>query len=175
MLDLAMEYEESIQKAFRKTWLNDKYKFFNYAPSYGKIYLDNTTHMEHAFVSMDKDENVIGFIRYSINRDTHAAIDLIIINFGGNDLIFAKDLLVTIKDIFEKFNFNKLNFSVIIGNPVEKHYDRLIERFGGRVIGISKDDVKLHDGKIYDRKLYEISYDEYVSSKNLRKIKNKYI
>lgn len=48
-------------------------------------------------------------------------------------------------------------FRVVIGNHIEKMYDKYIEKYGGRIIGVRKDEVRLIDGK-----LYEITKDEYL-------------
>ena len=50
---------------------------------------------------------------------------------------------------------------MIIGNPIEKSYDKMINKYGGRIVGIYKEDVKLIDGEYYDKKLYEILASEY--------------
>ena len=65
------------------------------------------------------------------------------------------------KDIFDKFRFHKINFFVILGNPTEKHYDKIVEKCGGRVVGIYKQDVKLIDNRLYDIKVYEITRTDY--------------
>lgn len=71
----------------------------------------------------------------------------------------------TIKDIFEKFGFKKLSFGVVVGNPVEKQYDRLVRKYKGRIVGVKEQHAKLYDGKYYDVKLYEIISDHYFSNK----------
>ena len=58
-----------------------------------------------------------------------------------------------------------MSFSVVIGNPIEKRYDKFIEEYGGRVIGVREQDVRLLDGKFYDVKLYEIFRHEYLNRK----------
>ena len=70
-----------------------------------------------------------------------------------------------LKDIFEKFHFRKLIFSVVIGNPIEKTYDRMIQKYGGRIVGIQRQQVKLIDGQFYDVKMYEILSDDYFGRK----------
>jgi hypothetical protein len=52
---------------------------------------------------------------------------------------------------------------VVIGNRVEKNYDRLIKRLNGRIVGVLKNDVKLINGNICDRKLYEVTLHEYLT------------
>lgn len=73
------------------------------------------------------------------------------------------------KDIFEKFHFRKLSFSVVVGNPIEPQYDKLIKKYGGRIVGIQEAQTKLIDNKYYDVKLYEILEDQYYNAKALRK------
>ena len=74
------------------------------------------------------------------------------------------DLGQALTDIFERFKFRKLNFSVVIGNPIEKSYDKMIDKYGGRIVGIYKQEIKLIDGEYYDEKLYEITREDYLKS-----------
>lgn len=60
----------------------------------------------------------------------------------------------------------KITFSVVIGNPTEKFYDKMINRYGGRVIGIFKKDTILPDNKLYDLKFYEIFKEDYEKAIN---------
>lgn len=80
-------------------------------------------------------------------------------------MIFGRDLGKALTDIFEKFNFNKLKFSVVVGNPIEKSYDRMIQKYGGRVVGIFREDARLIDGNLYDVKQYEILRSDYMRAR----------
>ena len=51
-------------------------------------------------------------------------------------------------------------WTVIIGNPIEKSYDRIAKRLSARIIGIEKY-AFLINGKYYDRKMYEWINDYY--------------
>jgi hypothetical protein len=53
----------------------------------------------------------------------------------------------------------------VIGNPIEKSYDKLIHKYGGRVVGTYKQHTKLIDNKLYDEKFYEIFRDDYIKNK----------
>jgi hypothetical protein len=70
-------------------------------------------------------------------------------------------VITAIKDIFEKYRFNKLNFTVARGNPIEKTYDKLIKRYNGRIVGILEQEARLIDGRLYDVKEYELLADRY--------------
>jgi len=52
-----------------------------------------------------------------------------------------------------------------MGNPIEKMYDKYINKYGGRIIGINKQSTKLQDGNYYDVKYYEIFRDDYLRLK----------
>ena len=79
---------------------------------------------------------VIGYISYSICRQNNSITGLEIINFSNNKAVFGRDVITALKDIFEKYNFRKIKFCVVIGNPIEKTYDKLIKKYGGRIVGV---------------------------------------
>jgi hypothetical protein len=118
-------------------------------------------------VSIDKNDNVLGLFRAEINRVTDKISSLVIVSFCDKcNITFSKDLYQFLQDLFEKYNFRKIEFSVVIGNPIEKMYDKYIKKYGGRIVGIKKQSSKLQDGKYYDVKLYEIFRDKYLKSKD---------
>ena len=154
-----------IEQIAYKTWeiaYNKKYMYANigytssYKPSDDNWYC-------HEFVSV-KNNEVIGYITYSTKRNPRIAYDFYAVNYTDSP-IFAIDLLRAIDNIFIEFGFQKIDFSVIVGNPIEKSYDKLISMYGGRVVGVLKNDVCLLDGNIYDKKLYELSIEDYVENK----------
>jgi hypothetical protein len=112
----------------------------------------------------------MGYISYNISRAENSAYSLSIINFSDNKIAFGKDLSQALKDIFERYKFRKLNFTVLIGNPIEKSYDKMIKKYGGRIVGTYKEDVKLIDGEYYDKKAYEILASEYFNAIENKKI-----
>jgi hypothetical protein len=118
--------------------------------------------MEHQFVSLNKDKQILGVIGYHINRSNDYADNLWIMNFSDNVIVFGIDVRRAIDNLFMKYNFRKITFTVVIGNPVEKSYDRLVSKYGGRIVGTYKENVRLMDNKFYDEKLYEIFRDEYI-------------
>lgn len=171
MLDLAVNYVDELQRQFRKTWFKEKYMFWNFANYYEDVEIKESTWNNHQFVSLDSNGNVIGYIGYSIDRANELVDGLNIINFTENNMaVFGVDLGQVLCDIFEKFHFRKLIFSVVIGNPVEKTYDKMIRRYGGEIIGIQRKQVRLIDGQFYDVKMYEIFADNYLKSKKIMKV-----
>jgi hypothetical protein len=169
MLDLAIKYESELQLKFADLWLNEVYKYY-YNYSYRDKYkAKESTWTDHEFVSKDKDK-IIGYLGYSIDREINSAKSLRIINFYNDaNIVFSKDLQRFLIDIFEKFKFEKLSYSVVIGNPIERSYDRMTIKYGGKIIGTKQNEVRLIDGTLSDLKLYEILREDYLNTKQTKK------
>lgn len=169
MLDIALKHTEELKKLYVNTWHNEKYKYYNYRSFWEMPKFEESTWDGHDFVSINKKGEIVGAIGYSINRPTESVCGLGIINFTDDKLTFGRDVLQAIKDVFEKYNFRKLSCCVVIGNPIEKTYDKLIPKYGGRIIGIEKEETKLCDNKYYDVKRYEILREDYMRAKENNK------
>jgi hypothetical protein len=168
MLELAIKYEEKLQGLFSNIAFDEKYMFFSGSSYRDKYKAAESTWNKHEFVSLDKEGNVIGYIKYGIDRECSIANSLQIVNFTNNKVTFGRDVMQALDEIFTKFKFRKLKYSVFIGNPVESTYDRLTEKYGGRISGIQLQDDKLIDGNYYDFKSYEIFRDDYIKYKTTK-------
>lgn len=166
MLDLALNHREELQKKFRSTWFSEKYKFWRCTNYYEDFNIEESSWNYHQFVSLGSAGEIIGYIGYSIDRSGDLIDGLNIINFSDNIVAFGIDIGNAIRDVFEKFHFRKLNFCVVIGNPIESTYDRLIKKYNGRIVGTQKEQVRLFDGKYYDLKMYEILSGDYLKAVN---------
>lgn len=164
MLEIAQLHTDELKKKFHETWFDDRYKYYHADNHYSDFKADEDTWNKHQFVSL-YGGTIKGYIGYCINRRTNNVSGLAAINFSDHRTTFGLDLGDVVIDIFEKYKFNKLNFSVIIGNPIEYSYDKLIERYGGRVVGVFEKEVKLIDGEYYDEKHYEITAENYFKKK----------
>ena len=165
MLDLAYKHEKELQELMMDTWYDEKYMFYHYGIHHDIYTNDENDWNSRQFVSLDSKGKVIGYISYEIIRTSDFANGFGAINFSDNKVIFGKDLMQVIDDIFCKFNMRKLQFCVVCGNPIEHTYDRLTKQYGGRIIGIRKKQVKLLDNQYYDDKLYEIFREDYITAK----------
>lgn len=165
MLFPAIEYETQLIDKFRSTWFKEKYKYYHCGNFFEDLEIHNSTLANHQFVSV-RDGEVIGYIGYGIDRlNGDVVYGLNIANFEDTPSItFSVDLGRALKDIFEKFSFRKLRFSVIVGNPIEKSYDKMCKKYGGNIVGIEKENVRLMDGNYYDEKFYSILRTDYLKA-----------
>jgi len=170
MLEYAKKHEDQLKQLYFDIAYDSFYIFGQASVYRGEFKLPEDTWSANHFVSVC-DGKVIGSVGYQIRRSENSVDGLYIIHFGNDTasnkerFVFGKDILTALKDIFEKFGFNKLGFTVVIGNKIEKTYDRLIKRYNGRIVGIKKQEVRLLDGKLYDLKEYEILSEEYFKGK----------
>ena len=167
MLEIATKHETELQRLFADIAFDEKFKFFHGASWTEKYKASESTWATHEFVSV-KDGNVVGYLKYSIDRDSNTAYKMAAVNFSHKGIpCFSKDFMQFLIDIFEKFRFRKLKFCCYVGNPIEKMYDKYIKKYGGRIVGIEKEESKLIDGLYYDLKLYEILSCQYYAAKRM--------
>lgn len=160
MLKLAKPYEDQINKAKIHIIENEeKYKYLNCSTYWDNTILSIPDSDWNSIVRMSVSEDkVLGYFKADIVRDTLDVSSLMAVNFNlkAISFTFIRDLEAFVNYLLEYKKFRKINFSVVIGNPAERMYDRFIEKYNGRIVGIKKNDAKLVDGKYYDLKLYEL-------------------
>lgn len=166
MLDFAQNYEKELAKRMRDTWGKDKYWYYHRSSYFSTAVINEDTWNDTQFVSLNSSGEVIGYLGYGIDRECRYVTYLAIINFT-DDSSFGLDVMTMIKDIFERYQYRKIVFSVIIGNPIEPRYDRLIEKYGGRIVGTYKEHAMLPDGQLYDEKIYEIFRTDYLEHRKM--------
>ncbi len=162
MLDFAGKYEKELQLLFTNIAYDKKYMFYNNTSYRDNYESSKSTWDKHEFVSLDKDNKIIGYFKYSISRSTLSCSALQIINFSDNQITFGRDFVRMMDDIFTKFNFRKITYGVVVGNPIEKTYDKLTRKYGGKIVGTYSKDSLLIDNNYYDYKVYELLRDNYI-------------
>jgi hypothetical protein len=166
MLEFAKKYEKQLKLIYYDTIFDDTFKWEWLG--FGREWIEpkDKTWEAHNFVSVSNGK-VLGEMGYSVDVSAKKADRFYCAHFTkDNGYIFSKDLMFCFRNIFEKFGFNKLSYCVIKGNPVEKQWDSLTNKFRGRIVGIRHQDVCLSDGKLYDIKEYEIIAKDYFDATN---------
>lgn len=166
MLKLAFPYKHKLEEEFLKTIYNDKYKYYHCSSWFNyQLKLSEDSWNEIEMVSVDTNDNVLGFLAATIRRDSDKVTSLRAINFYDLNYTFAKDFHEFLVRLFELLNMRKIEFTVVIGNPAEKMYDKYIEKYGGKITGYYRETVKLYDGNFYDMKSYELFREDYLRNK----------
>lgn len=105
-------------------------------------------------VNVDKDDRVLGFFRANISKESDKISSIGIINFYNRNIVFSRDMYNFLIGLFEKFNFRKIEWTVVVGNDnAEKIYDKIINKYGGRIVGIKNKSTNLIYGLYYIRRI----------------------
>jgi len=160
MLQPAKMYEKELQELKLKTFFNPKYKWC-YLGYNMEIPIYNSRWEYIQMVSVIENK-VIGFLEASMDRPEGFVSKIFMVNFTEDKRFFI-DIKNFLEYLIYEVEVLKIDFSVIVGNPIEKKYDHLIKKFGGKIIGTMKGNV-LIGSKYYDQKLYEFINDYYECS-----------
>lgn len=163
MLTFAFDYcKERIKDRMSMIRYVDYFKYYNHRSWFDSdIDIEPNTWSQIQMVSEDKT-SLCGFMGARLNRDANNVDDIYAINFRVNDYVFAKDFREFLSSLFLKYKFNKVSFRSIVDNPANKMYQKIVDRYGGRVVGIKIKEVKLPDGELYDEILYEIMREDFM-------------
>lgn len=112
-------------------------------------------------LSIGKDGAILGYFQANIKRPENYVENVLVLNFGKTNYTFSKDFREFWTSFFEVHGFRKIRFYVVVGNPAEKQYDKLVKRYDGRIIGIFKDEILYSDGTYKDMKIYELYKENY--------------
>ena len=132
MLKPAQLYKDELQKKNIETWYDQRYMYYHSGTgAYDILFADNNCD-KHQFVSVDKDDNVIGYISYKIDWCALNADNFGIISYDIGNIEFAKDCYRAVCDLFEKYHMNRVGWFAFVDNPAVKGYRNFIKKHGGK-------------------------------------------
>lgn len=98
-------------------------------------------------------EKVVGYLAYCIESATDTVYDFGLLSFDKRNPVIGRDLFSEIERLVK--THRRIEWRMIGGNPVQRHYDKFCERHGGNVVTLH-DVRKGPDGKWHDERIYEI-------------------
>lgn len=161
MLKPAQLYKEKLEEENIKAWYKPENIFWNGGTGDTTINLPDDNYERHCFVSVDKDDNIIGYIAYSVDWSAMSADQFGIISYRKNSLEFAKDVYKVICDLFETYHMNRLSWCSYADNPAIRGYRNFIKKHGGKECGYYRQIARLQDGKLHDSVDFEILAEEF--------------
>lgn len=166
MLKPAMLYKDELEKKFAEVMYDDDYfLYMGYAhghelPKIGAF--DNQ--YQWAIVSPEKfklyggmksvhiSEKVIGWFAYQAQPETDTVLNFGLYSFDRGNPIIGEDVFCIMTELLDH---RRLEWRVIGGNPVIKHYDKFCWRNGGNKVTLHNV-VKDRNGVYRDEHIYEI-------------------
>lgn len=156
MLKPAQLYAEKLQKENFESWYRPENIFWNGGPRDSTIVIKDDNYDCHQFVSVDKDDNVIGYITYAVDWSAMSADRFGIISFKKNSVEFARNIYKAVCSIFNVYHMNRIQWFCFADNPAIRGYRNFIKKHGGRECAHYRQVAKLQDGKLHDSVCFEI-------------------
>ena len=111
------------------------------------------------YAVVDKENKLIGYISFYFDTYAKVAQSFCMICFDEGNPIFGRDLYALLKRIIKDYKPHIMEWRMVSGNPVERHYDSFCKRYDGNKY-ILKDRFKDRWDNYHDNIIYEIIFEE---------------
>lgn len=162
MLKPAQLYVNRLKRINYNEWYKPENIYWNGGAGDCDLDLPDNNYDKHCFVSVDKKDDILGYISYAVDWSAMSANQFGIISYKKNSLEFAKDLYKAVCDLFEVYHMNRIQWCAYADNPAIRGYRNFIKKHGGRECGYYRQIARLQDGKLHDRVSFEILAAEFV-------------
>ena len=158
MLEPAMLHKEAILNGLKKRIYEDEMLYYSGWNGYTLPEISNEVDGgEYRFAILDGDK-VIGYFCYTYDMHSKCLRNFGLYSFDKGNPIIGKDILYEIKRIIKEYQPHRMEWRMISGNPVEKHYDKFCKRYNGRKFVLT-DVFKDRYGNYHNDVIYEIVFD----------------
>lgn len=161
MLRPAQLYKNKLYDEYVKTWYKPENMFYTGYIGDRVPEIPDNNYDSHHFVSVDKNDNLIGYIAYSVDWVSMNADRFGIISFDRGNIEFGKDVYKVICNLFKKYHMNRISWFAYVENPAVRAYRNFIKKHGGRECGYYRQIAKLQDGRLHDSVQFEILAEEF--------------
>lgn len=156
MLKPAILYKDEIIDNFRKFYYTDTMilesgSLDNWIPNIQ----DNNGMDDFDYAIVNSEEKLIGYISFKIDWYSSGAYNFGLLSFDPGNPTVGKDLFAIMNQLINEYKLHRIEWRMISGNPVERSYDRFIEKYGGQKY-VLHDVFKDRTGKYRDSVIYEI-------------------
>lgn len=140
MLKPALLYKEELTQLFIEQLYTEDYYFYSGYDCGSELPEIKTDYNLYQYAIIDKSSDmIIGYLSYRINVYTDTAQNFGLFSFDRGNQTIGIDVFDKLKELIR--THHKVEWKVIEGNPVKKHYDRFCKRNNGYIIH------KHHTGK----------------------------
>ena len=132
MLEPAMLHKEAILNGLKKHIYEDEMSYYSGWNGYTLPEIPNEFDgCDYRFAILDGDK-VIGYFCYTYDMHSKCLRNFGLYSFDRGNPIIGKDILYEIKRIIKEYQPHRMEWRMVGGNPVEKHYDKFCKRYNGK-------------------------------------------
>lgn len=156
MLIPAILKKEEILHEFQKLQYTDDLMYEvgccdNYMPNI----VEEPDKETYQFAIVNSKDILVGYVSYQIDWYVSQAHNFGLMSFDKGNPLIGKALFEIMENLINKLKLHRIAWYMVSGNPVEKHYDKFCEEYGGRKI-VLRDVFKDRLGSYHDSITYEI-------------------
>lgn len=154
MLVPAILYKEQIEKEFQKLYYTEDMFYYTgcLAQWYPNI-KDIPGDGDFDYAIVNNAGKLIGYLSYKADYYCSKVYNFGLVSFDRGNPIIGNDLYKKLEELVPRFR--RIEWRMVGGNPVEKHYDKFCERYNGNKYFL-KDAIRDRDGNYHDDIIYEI-------------------
>ena len=115
----------------------------------GKLY-------QYAIVN---DGKLIGYFTYQIDWYNSCVYNFGLYSFDKNNRQIGLDIYKELKKLINDYHIHRIEWRMVSGNPVEKHYDKFCQKYHGKKLVLT-DVLKDRYGKYHNDVIYEIIFEQ---------------
>lgn len=153
MLVPAILYKEDIIKEFQKLYYTEDMLFETGCLEQWHPNISDMPKEGQFNYAITNNNKLIGYLSYQIDYYASKAYNFGLMSFDRGNPIIGKDLFEKLKELVS--TMHRVEWRMVGGNPVEKHYDKFCKKYNGNK-HILKDSIKDKNGKYRDDIIYEI-------------------
>lgn len=157
MLVPAILYKEEICKRFAQyIYTEDMINYTGYLGNSLPTIEENNDGSLYQY-AITENGKLIGYFTYSIDWYTSCAHCFGLFSFDRNNKTIGFDVYRQLRKIIKDYRIHRLEWRMVGGNPVEKHYDKFCKKYHGKKFVLT-DAFKDRYGKYHDDIIYEIIF-----------------
>ena len=128
MLKPAICYKEQLENALKPYYYTEDMFYFNGCVESSLVSIDDNTENGHyQFVVVDRNDKLIGYIGFWVNKYCSSAKGFGAFSFDRGNPIMGLDTYKLIKNLIGKLH--RVEFVAIEGNPAIRVYDRFLKKY----------------------------------------------
>lgn len=116
---------------------------------------DDGNFYQYAIVT--REGRLIGYFAYTVDWYSSCVYNFGLFSFDKNNRQIGLDIYKELKKLINDYHLHRVEFRMVSGNSVERHYDKFCQKYHGRKI-ILTDVLKDRYGKYHNEVIYEIIF-----------------
>lgn len=153
MLKPAILYKEIVEKIFAEYLYSDDYFWYSGYGTCNELPNIDVRDGKYQWAIVDSHDNVLGYLAYQIQSEVDTVCNFGLFSFDRGNPLIGHDLFEKMQELVE--DHRRLEWRMIGGNPVKKHYDKFCKKYNGNCVCLHSVTKDLH-GNWHDEYIYEV-------------------